>query len=156
MKLFFSILVLFFIGCSNKQVLTSESYTILFKSKKFKFYDSGFINQHNNSLKVQIFGVGTPVLDMDIYDKSICLNGNCFEKEVFNNNYLNNSYPKETMQNIILAKPIFNSQNLEKNGKNFTQKIYQKEKFDITYKVNSNEIYFKDSLNNILIKIRKL
>lgn len=155
MKLFFSILVIFFIGCSNKIVLNSASYTILFKTEKFKFYDSGFINQNTNSIKVQIFGVGTPVLDMEIYKKSICLNGNCFEKEVFNNNFLSRHYPKEVMKNIILAKPIFNSKNLIKNGDFLTQKIFQKEKFDITYKFNSEEVYFKDKLNNILIKIRK-
>ena len=154
--LFFTIFL--FLGCSSKEVLKSGSYTILFKTNSFKFYDSGFINQNKKSISVKIFGVGTPILDMNIYKKSICLNGNCFKKEVFNNNYLSEFYPKDIMQNIISAQPIFNSQNLtkEKEKNNFSQKISQKENFNIVYRVDDNQIYFKDRVNKILIKIKRI
>ncbi len=153
-SLFFAIFL--FLGCSSKEVLKSGSYTILFKTNSFKFYDSGFINQNKKSISIKIFGLGTPILDMNIYKKSICLNGNCFKKEVFNNNYLSKFYPKEIMRNIMLAQPIFNSQNLTKEKNNFSQEIFQEDKFNIVYRVDKNKIYFKDRLNKILIKIKRI
>ena len=118
---------------------------ILFMTNSFKFYDSGFINQNKKSISVKIFGVGMPILDMNIYKKSICLNGNCFKKDVFNNNYLSEFYPTEIMQNIMSAQPIFNSQNLIQEKNNFSQNIFQEDKFDIVYRVDEKQIYFKDN-----------
>ena len=55
MKLISLFFILFLLlGCSSKEVLKSGSYTILFKTDSFKFYDSGFINQNRKSISARI------------------------------------------------------------------------------------------------------
>ena len=44
---------------------------------------------------------------------------------------------------------------LEKNRNGFTQTIVKEDKYDIHYSVLNNEIIFRDTINAILIKVKK-
>ena len=79
----------------------------------------------------------------------------CMEKRDFNKKILSASYPDTVLENIFRAKPIFASENLEKNADGFTQKIQKKDLYDITYTVVSGERKFRDTINKILIKVRE-
>jgi len=76
-------------------------------------------------------------------------------KSGFNEEYLNAVYPDELLQNILLGRKIYNGKNILKNSNGFKQDIQTKE-VSIIYVVNSQQIYFKDRKNHILIKIKEL
>lgn len=147
-----SILILFS-GCVVKNSISkSQSALILLKSSSFKFYDSGFINL-GDFTNLQIFSTGNLILNLNFHKNSICIDGNCFKKEVFNSNFLNSKYPKNLFERVILGEKIFNQEGLREIDGGFEQKI--EGSFDIKYRViKGREIYFKDRFSKILIKIR--
>jgi len=64
-------------------------------------------------------------------------------------------YPPSLLQNIILGHQIYDGKNSLKQDDGFIQSIKTSE-VNIKYRVNSREIYFKDSKNHILIKIKEI
>ena len=64
-------------------------------------------------------------------------------------------YPDNTLENIFRGKPLFNGIGLEKKGTKFTQKVAKEDKYNIEYTVLNNEIIFRDTINSILIKVKK-
>lgn len=85
----------------------------------------------------------------------VCVSAGCMSKQGFNNEYLNGSYPSDILQNILLAKPIYDAKNRVKTEDGFEQYI-KDEKVDIKYKVTSNITYFKDRKNKIIFKIKDI
>ena len=76
-------------------------------------------------------------------------------RAAFNEAYLNAAYPDELLQNVILGKPIYGAKGLQKNAEGFSQHL-KSQSVDILYRVNVQEIYFKDKTNKILIKIKEI
>jgi len=150
------IIILFFTGCAVKKVVVSEPYIITIKSKKFKFSDYAILEKYSDKeVKIKVFDAGVLIKEIIIDDK-ICSYEGCLEKKEFNKIYLSKFYPPNFLKNVILAKPIFNSENLIKKNSGFIQKIYRKNSLDIIYKVYKDRVYFKDRMNGILIKIKKV
>ena len=83
----------------------------------------------------------------------ICVSEGCMSKRGFNEEYLNENYPSNILQNIILAKPIYDGLNKEKTLDGFEQKIKDVH-VDIKYRVSNGVTFFKDKTNNIIIKIK--
>ncbi len=159
--IFALVLLLFFAGCATKGALqtqtalqSSKSCKVVFKTKKIAFADTGFLNKSPGEVSLQVFAMGTPVLKLKIKDE-ICLNGMCNSKRSFNQAHLSSYYPDTLMENVLNAKPILSSINLKKTVNGFTQNITGKW-YKIKYKVDEENIYFKDSKNRIIIKIKGL
>ncbi|BCD61480.1 hypothetical protein NitYY0826_C0332 [Nitratiruptor sp. YY08-26] len=147
------IIVLFFSGCAMKQKITSEPVRFVFKTKSIKVAASGFL-QRGGSLKLQAYGAGQPLFEL-ILGKRVCINGRCMSYAMFNEKVLSPFYPSYIIRNILESKPIFAGKNLEKRGDGFFQEILD-ERFAIIYRVTKKGVYFKDSKNKILIKLKEL
>ena len=86
----------------------------------------------------------------------VCVEGEgCMRKSTFNEQYLSPAYPDDLLKNVFLGQPIFNGKNLLKTDLGFVQ-VIQASGVDIVYKVELDQIYFKDKSNAILIKVKDI
>ena len=156
--IFLGILAISFLytGCGVQPYVKENSAFIVFKTPTFKYADMGFIYQNKEEVKVEIYGNGQALTSLKITDDSVCMSlFECMSKQHFNTKILQRDYPKDILENIFRGKPIFSSRHLQKNRNGFTQNIINKNKYDIHYSVLKSEIIFRDTINTILIKIKK-
>lgn len=154
MKYFFLTLVIFFSACSIKDYKHTQSKIIIIKSPKIKFADLGYIRNSENSIELELFMAGKSVKKISI-NHLICVDEGCMSKSGFNESYLIASYPSSLMQNILLARPIYDSKNLERSTNGFSQ-VIKNEDVDINYVVNSKTVFFKDRKNKIILKFKEM
>jgi len=112
----------------------------------------GFVSksEKEDSVLVAIFSLGNQILEMEI-DNFISINGSPpIPPSIFNSKYLNSNYPSDTLKNIFLGKPIFNSKNLIYSENGFSQDIGS-----IKYRVSKDKIYFRDRENRVFIKLQR-
>ena len=151
---------LFFIsGCAIKDIKEQKSKFIVIKTPEIKFADMGFVSTSDDKLNIQIYSSGEAVLSLSIYKDKICSGlFQCMNKKSFNKKIFHQSYPDDTLENIFLAKPIFNGENLKKTKDGFTQDILFSGTYiihnQISYTVSNDDIIFNDKTNNILIKVQ--
>ncbi len=149
-------ILLFFQACGTPSYLKENAALIVFKTPTFKYADMGFIYENRNEVKAEIYGTGQALMSLKISESSVCMSLlECMSKESFNKTVLSSMYPNEVLDNIFRGKPIFKDKNLQKNRNGFTQTIVNQNKYDIHYSVLNNEIVFRDTINAILIKIKK-
>ena len=143
-------------ACTPKEYVTQNAAFIRFKTPTFKYADMGFIYENENEIKVEIYGSGQALMSLDISETSVCMSLlECMSKSAFNKEVLHQRYPEDTVENIFRGKPIFSGMGLEKKGDGFTQKIIKKEKYNIEYTVLNKQIIFRDTINAILIQVKK-
>lgn len=152
MKLFLTFFLLFFSACSVKNYEHTKSKIIIIKSPKLKFGDLGYIRNTNKAVELELFEAGNSVMKIEI-NHLVCVLEGCMSKSGFNTNYLYDGYPDDILQNILLAKPIYDGLDVEKNKDGFVQKIKNKN-VDILYRVSAHTTYFKDRKNKIFFKIK--
>jgi len=140
LKMTFLSFIFLFIGCSKNYYKAPKASLIVIKSPKLKYADMGFIYRGKRGVKVQVYSSGKAVFTLTI-GKRICVDFKCMGEEQFYKDYFGVNYPKGTLANIFLKKPIFNNEDL------------CKDKFDIIYTFDSTSARFKDNKNHILIKI---
>ena len=134
----------------------SKSYVTTFKTKKFAFSDAGFLKSQDGRTDLQIFAAGKPLMKLKILPSDdICVNQLCNTKHGFNQSYLSGAYPDNLLENVLHARPIFNSQNLKETTNGFMQRI-KGAQYNIKYKIVPGMIYFKDVKNKIIIKLKAL
>ena len=153
-KYILAVLILFFSACSMKNYERTQSKIIIIKSPKIKFADLGYVRSTGTHVELELFMAGKSIKKIEI-NKLICIDEGCMTRGTFNEDYLNESYPSNLFQHILLGMPIYDIKNLEKNENGFIQKI-KNEDVDIKYRVNNKQIFFKDRKNNIIIKIKEL
>lgn len=106
-KIILLAIFLFFTGCSSKTPLDSKSSVVLFKTPQLKFYDKGFINYFDDHIHLQVFTVGSVVLDLKIYQQKICQSTfECISGSEFNKQYLHSSYTEDFLYNLFSQKNI--------------------------------------------------
>jgi len=151
------LLLSFLLGaCVPKQYTKQNSALIIFKTPTFKYADMGFIYENEEEIKAEIYGSGQAVMSLEITDVSVCMSLlECMSQKSFNKAVLSSLYPDAILDDIFRGKQIFNGESLEKNRNGFTQKILKQGKYDIDYSVLNNEVIFRDTINTILIKIKK-
>ena len=150
------LITLFFQACGTPSYLKENAALIVFKTPTFKYADMGFIYENRSEVKAEIYGSGQALMSLKISGSSVCMSLlECMSKESFNKTVLSSMYPNEILDNIFRGKPIFKELNLQKNRNGFTQTIVNQNKYDIHYSVLNNEIVFRDTINAILIKIKK-
>jgi len=143
-------------ACTPKEYVEQNSAFIMFKTPTFKYADMGFIYENEEEIKIEIYGSGQALMSLEISETSVCMSLlECMGKSAFNKEVLNSLYPDDILENIFRGKPLFNGTGLEKKGTWFTQKIVKKDKYNIDYSVLNNEIIFRDTINTILIKVKK-
>ena len=151
------IAVLFFLqACGTIKYEKENSALIIFKTPTFKYADMGFIYEHPKEVKAEIYGNGKALMSLKISQSSVCMSlFECMSKEGFNKSVLNMAYPKNILDHIFRGQALFNGKNMKKKRNGFTQKIMKANKYNIQYTVLNNEIIFRDTINTILIKIKK-
>jgi len=126
----------------------------LIKSPKLKFHDIGYIRHDNDTVSLELYSAGNAIETITI-DHLICVSNGCMSKSHFNEEYLNKKYPNNLMKNLLMRKPIFNKTGYQKEENGFSQKIQTKD-YSIIYKVHNNQLYFKDSKNHIILKLKDI
>jgi hypothetical protein len=152
MKYLLIVFALLFSACSIKNYEITKTKIIIIKSPKIKFADVGYLRNSEKSIELELFAAGKAIEKITI-NHLICTSEGCMTKSSFNKDYLHESYPSEILQNILLAHSIYNGKNRVQTQDGFEQKIEDKN-VDITYRVSSNVIYFKDKKNKIILKIK--
>lgn len=143
---------LFLSACSVKNYEISKSKIVIIKSPKLKFADLAYIRNSENSVEIELFVAGKSVQKIAI-NHIVCVHEGCMSKSGFNEEYLNKSYPDDLLQNVVLGHTIYEGKNREQSDDGFTQNIVTKN-VDITYKVTSDAVFFKDKRNKIILKIK--
>ena len=96
------------------------------------------------------------MVSLSITESSVCMSLlECMSKKRFNTEVLSSSYPDTLLENIFRGRAIFSGMGLDKRGEGFTQKIVKKEKYNIEYTVLNQQIVFRDTINSILIQVKK-
>ncbi|MFK5975615.1 MAG: hypothetical protein QM493_03810 [Sulfurovum sp.] len=149
--------VLLLSSCGHREYVEQNSALIVFKTPTFKYADMGFIYKGASSTKVEIYSSGKSMMTLKISKGSICMSLlKCLTAQGFNNQVLSHYYPKDTLWSIFRGKPIFGGLSLKRIRNGFTQNIDKDGEYNISYSVLYNETIFRDTINNILIKIKKV
>ena len=154
MKQILLIFDLLFSACSTKNYETTKTKIITIKSPKIKFSDVGYVRSSKNKIELELFIAGKSIQTFTL-NHVICTNSGCMSKSAFNEEYLNKNYPSDILQNIILAQPIYDGKNIQKKDGGFEQFIAD-DGVEITYRVDSNGVYFRDKKNSIIFQIKDL
>ena len=150
------IVTFLFSACAPKEYVEQNAAFIMFKTPTFKYADMGFIYENQDEVKVEIYGSGQALMSLEVTKGSVCMSQlECMSKSAFNQEVLSSLYPEDILENIFRGKPIFNKEGFKAKGNGFTQKIVKKEKYNIDYSVLNNQITFHDTINAIVIKVKK-
>ena len=150
------VLVFLFNACGTQPYLKENSAFIVFKTPTFKYADMGFVYENNSEVKAEIYGSGQALMSLRISGDSVCMSlFACMSRKKFNQQVLSSAYPDTVLENIFRGKPVFSGQNLKKTRNGFTQNIVKQNKYNIHYSVLNNEIIFRDTINKILVKVKK-
>lgn len=157
-KIFFIIMMTFvFIACTNKGYVKEESVFVVFKTPALKYADLGFIYENNEEMEIEIYSSGQPLMTLEISKTNVCMSLlECMDKKSFNTQVLSKWYPDELIEEIFRGKPIFKGEGLSRKRNGFTQKIKDSYKYNIRYNVFYKETIFRDTINNILIKVKRI
>ncbi len=155
--LFIALAILIYTGCSITQPLVQKSTFIVMKTPVFRYADQGFINKGKDETKIEIYASGTPVMKLEIGSSQVCSGSglfSCLSKRDFNKRFLSADYPDDTLEKIFRGEKIFAGLNTEYKNGGFVQSIKKDSLYEINYSVFNGSIIFRDTINNILIKVR--
>ena len=143
-------------ACGTPTYNNENSALIVFKTPTFKYADMGFVYENASEVKAEIYGSGQAIMSLSVQKSSVCMSlFACMSKKKFNAQVLSAQYPEDILDNIFRAKAIFNGKNIRKSSNGFTQILINPGKYNIHYSVLNNQTVFRDTINNILIKVKK-
>lgn len=155
--LFTLLSMLLLTACATKEYEKQESVFILFKTPGFKYADLGFIYENPKETKVEIYSNGQAAMALTIDQLNVCMSMfECMSKKDFNQHILNPMYPETILENIFKGQMIFGGHNMVKTRNGFTQEIIKTDQYHINYTVLNKQILFHDTINNILIKVKRM
>ncbi len=144
-------------GCMPKEYEKQESLFIVFKTPAYRYADLGFIYHNAEEIKVEMYTNAQALMSMEIDAERICFSMlECLEKQRFHREVLSPYYPSDTLEQIFRGKAVFGGKGIQQRRNGFTQKLYQREKYKIDYTVLTNEVVFRDTINQIVIKLKRL
>jgi len=150
-------LLLFLQACVSQPYLKENAALIVFKTPTFRYADMGFIYENSDEVKVEIYGNGQALMTLKMTQNSVCMSLlECMSKKSFNQKVLSATYPESILNNIFQGKVIFAGLNLKQTRNGFTQKLMETNKYNINYSVLNKQIIFRDTINDILIKVKRL
>jgi hypothetical protein len=116
----------------------------------------GFIYENEEATKIEIYASGQALMSLEIREKAICMSLlECMSKRSFNERVLSGLYPEDTVENIFRGTAIFDGLGMKKSRNGFTQEIIKNNQYAILYSVFNKQILFRDTINNITIKVKK-
>jgi len=122
-----------------------------------RYADQGFIYERPDEVKVKIYGNGQALFSLQVTEDAVCSGPlRCMDKKTFHAKMLSAYYPDDTLDSIFRFKPVFDGVGMVKKRNGFTQKLINGNKYHIEYKVLNNQAVFRDTINHILIKIKRL
>ena len=143
-------------GCAEPQYVKQESAYIVWKTPTLRYADQGFIYESPTGVKVEIYSSGQPLMRLRIDRAHICASfWQCLSKAQFNAQFLSRYYPPDTLEHIFKAEPIYGGEQIERGRNGFTQILYRPHKYKIDYRVLNNQIIFRDTINEIQLKVIK-
>lgn len=157
MRIFFTLWASLWLlgGCAMKKPAVSQPYVIVFKTPKWRFADTGYIRKDDEVVELEVFEAGQRIVRLQIGNMVCVESEGCIGKEQFNAQYLSAVYPESLFANVLKGKPIYEKRNLKKTSKGFEQAISLPEA-EIVYRVGNGKVYFKDRINHILIKLKRM
>jgi len=155
--LFVTLVFWSFAGCAKQEYTKQESVFIVFKTSVFRYADLGFMYENTDEIKVDIYSNGQTAMKLEIKKRNICISSfECLDKKSFNKKVLSEYYPSDILSHILRGENIFFGKDIVKIRNGFTQKIFKKDKYNISYIVLNKQIIFRDTINDILIKVKRL
>ncbi|MEW5831575.1 MAG: hypothetical protein AB1763_01895 [Campylobacterota bacterium] len=143
-------------GCATKQHYTrSEPKMITLKTPKLKFADTGYLRSDGERVELELFAAGVAVEKIRI-DGEVCVSAGCMSEERFVKEYLYPDYPADTMKRVLLGHDIFGGKGKEEMCDGRLFQFVRDDEMDIIYRRGKGEIYFKDRLNGIIVRINDL
>jgi hypothetical protein len=150
-------MIFFFSACGTQPYLHQNSAFIVLKTPTMRYADQGFVYENPDEVKVEIYSSGQALFSLRVTKDSVCTGVlSCMGKEAFTKNVLSPHYPSETIEAVFRQRPVFGGKNLIKKRNGFTQELINGHKYHIQYSVLNNETVFRDTINHILIKIKRL
>ena len=155
-KSFFLVLMAAILSaCATTEYTSQKSVFIVFKTPKLKVVDLGFMYENTEAIKIEMYSNGQAIMALNLGDEDICMSTfECMDKKSFNQSVLSGEYPEDILANIFRAKPIFNGKNITKSRNGFTQHLMKTAQYDIKYSVLNKQVLFRDTINDILIKVK--
>jgi len=151
------LMILLLSACGRQPYLKQSSAFIVLKTPTMRYADQGFVYENADEVKVEIYGSGQALFSLRVTSASVCTGAlQCMSKKTFNEKVLTTYYPEDTIEAIFRGKPIFSGKELVKKRNGFTQKLINGNKYHIMYSVLNNQTIFRDTINHILIKIKRL
>jgi hypothetical protein len=155
MKYLLFALTLFVSACSVKHYEITSTKLFTIKTSQMRFNDIAYLRHSGDAVELELYMAGQVVNKITINHLICVQNKGCMTKSQFNSRFLVEEYPSDILQHILLKKPIFEGQNLQKTKDGFEQTI-QTNSVNIIYKVDAKRCYFKDKHNHILIKMKDM
>ena len=150
--LWVSVFILLLGGCATKHYTISQPKMVVIKSPKLKFADMGYIRYAQDAVEVDLFTAGVAVEKISI-DEQVCVSAGCMSEETFVKEYLYKDYPADTMRRVLQGEPIFDGNGTSESCGGVKFQNIRNDEMDIVYRRSPTEIYFKDRLNGLMIKI---
>ncbi len=148
-------LVLALAGCMKEEPTPQEGIFVVWKSPVMKYADQGFLYHEKEKLRLEIYASGQPALKLTVTPTQVCSGALCMSKREFNLRYLSPHYPEDTLERILEGREIFGGEGLKRQREGFTQRLKKTGLYDIQYSVLKDSIVFRDTINQILIKIQR-
>jgi hypothetical protein len=112
----------------------------------------GYVRREGDAVEVEIFTAGVAVEKISI-ESGVCISSGCMSEEEFTRKYLYEGYPADTMRNILLGRDIFGGKGKSEMCNGTLYQYIRNDDMDFVYRRKPSEIYFRDHLNGIMIKI---
>ncbi|CAM2862177.1 hypothetical protein [Helicobacter burdigaliensis] len=148
-------IIFFVFGCAkNPQKQEQPSSAIVFFSiNEFKFNDIGIVRKAPTKTTLEIFNMGQVLLSFSASNTGVCINKECYSKEVFIRRFFKNEALSElNFKDILEGKEILKGEGRKNLEQGFYQSI-QKGKNTIFYEVSKKRIYFKELQSNFILEI---
>jgi len=143
-------------GCfAEKEVVPQEALFVVWKTPVMRYADQGFLYHGKERLRLEIYASGQAVMRLSVTPSQVCSGALCMSRKEFNLRYLSPHYPETLLENILRGQPLFGGKGVVKRESGFTQKIEKAACYAIEYSVLNGSTVFRDTINNITIKIRK-
>ncbi|WP_148224981.1 hypothetical protein [Nitratifractor salsuginis] len=120
-----------------------------------RYADQGFLTYTGVKHRLEIYANGQAVMKLTVTPERICSGVLCMSAKTFNLRYLSPEYPPELLAHVLAGEPIFGGVGIQHNGLGVIQKITQEGRYAIEYRVLNGSVIFRDTINHILIEIRK-
>lgn len=154
--IFTVVLLLFLGGCVQTQYSKQTSALIVMKTPTLSYADMGFIYENSDELKVEIYSSGQAQTSLKISQGKVCMSlFACMDKDAFNRKVLSRHYPESLLEDVFRSKPVFGGKGVQETRNGFTQMVVKKDKYHISYTVLTKQVVFRDTINKILIKVKK-